>query len=135
MPTFDTMTFLAKGDVSLSGPRRLPGLQRDATDPLAWRHDVAQRFRHPGLGREIRLERQLADERKVMIRTRGLRLCVYSAKPILAIGLRHRSEVITDRVPELLQAIDDALLIGRFAAVGEQQVDNGANARRLGARR
>src|SRR3954471_4917165 len=108
MPTSDTMTFLANGDVSRSGPRRLPGLQRDATDPLAWRHDVAQRFRHPRFRREIRLERQLADERKVMIRTRSLRLCVNPAKPVLAVGLRHRSEVITDRVPELLQTIDDA---------------------------
>jgi len=102
----------------------LAGLQWHAAHPLAGRHHVTQRVRHADLRREVGLQRQLSYEREVVFSARGYRFAVYPAQPILAIGLRHRSEVIANGVPELLQPVNHALLIVGFTAVGEQQVDD-----------
>ena len=74
-----------------------------------------------------------------MLPVRGSRFTVYSSKPILAIHLRHRSEVIADGVPKLLQTIHDAFLFVSLAAIGQQQIDDWADAgsfcpRRIGSR-
>src|SRR6266516_2806628 len=68
-------------------PSRLIGLQWYTPYPFAGRHDVPQCLRHADLGRKVGLQRQLANEREVMLGPCLLRFGVDLAQELLALVL------------------------------------------------
>src|SRR6266566_8482850 len=123
----------------MSCPRGLPWRQRHTAHPFSGNHYVAERLRHPDLGREIGLEGKLANQPEIVCGTGLLCLSVDLAQHLLALFLRKRCEVIAAALAahaaKLLQSIHNMLLLVRLITVSEQQVDRGASACRLRAGR
>src|SRR5450759_1796393 len=64
--TFGTMSSPVRRRPT-SSPRRLSRCERDASDPFAGNHDVAERLRQPDLGGEEGLKREFTDESEIML--------------------------------------------------------------------
>src|SRR5215470_13532025 len=104
-------------------PRRLAGLQWQAADVLPRNPHVAQRLRHPDLGREVRAEGEVTHRLEP-------RLPPNRAHERLAVRARQLEEVVGAKA---LEPLADRALVSRLVAVAQNEVHRRAGAGRLRA--